>query len=180
MKETTERTKTPADSAVDQHIYKVFPNDLNASYSIFGGVIMSICDRLALVVAERHSSRTCVTASVDSLHFMSPAKEGETLVFSAAINRAWTTSMEIGVKVTAENSFTGETRHIVSAYFTFVALDESDGPAPVPALTVTNKEEERRYSEAQLRRDARLRTRESINALRAEHQRMMPEGNAID
>ncbi len=165
-KKLSSESKSPRESSVDQHIYKVFPNDLNASQSIFGGVIMSICDRLALVVAERHSSCTCVTASVDSMHFMSPAHDGETLVFCASVNRAWNTSMEIGVKVIAENSFTGETRHVVSAYFTFVALDSSGSPTQIPALSAVSTEEVRRHNEAQVRRDARLGTRTKIKKMR--------------
>ena len=163
-------SKAPRDSAVDQHIYKVFPNDLNASQSIFGGVIMSICDRISLVVAERHSGSTCVTASLDSLHFMSPAHDGETLVFSASINRAWTTSMEIGIKVIAENSFNGDRRHIVSAYFTFVALDKDGSPKTVPSLIPETPGEIRRHAEAQVRRDTRLSTRALIKDLRAQEE----------
>lgn len=158
--------KKPAKSAIEQHIYKVFPNDLNAHQSIFGGVIMSICDRTALVVSERHSGQVCVTASVDSMHFMAPAKEGDTLIFSASVNRAWSTSMEIGVRVIAENSFTRETRHILSAYFTFVALDTHGKPTAVPALELESQDERRRYAEAQLRRDSRLYTRNQIHDLR--------------
>ena len=93
--------KTVNDSAIEGHIYKVFPNDLNAHGTAFGGMIMAKCDRLSLVVAERHSSHVCVTVSVDSIHFMAPAKENDTLIFKVSINRAWNSSMEIGVKVVA-------------------------------------------------------------------------------
>lgn len=156
-------------SAVDNHVYKVFPNDLNAHHTVFGGLVMSICDRIALVVAERHSGQVCVTASVDSLHFIAPAKDGDTLVVKSAVNRAWSSSMEIGVKVDAENSYTGECRHIVSAYLTFVALDKEGRPAPVPALLPETAEQKRRYTEAQFRRDERLKTREALKQLREQH-----------
>ena len=142
-------------SAVDNHTYKVFPNDLNSYGTAFGGMIMAVCDRTALVVAERHSRKTCVTASVDSMHFLRPAGQGDILLFSAAINRAWRTSMEIGVKVIAEHYVTGERRHILSAYFTFIAIDENKVPAPVPQVLPETALEKRRYEEANVRRENR-------------------------
>lgn len=159
--------KRVADSAIDGHVYKLFPNDLNANQTVFGGVIMATCDRLALVVAERHSGRVCVTASADQFNFRAPAKDGDTLLYRAALNRAWTTSMEIGVKVMAENSYTGETRHIVSAYLTFVALDAGGTPVAVAEVVTETDEQRRRYDEAELRRQARLSARDVLKAYRA-------------
>ena len=156
-------SKTSSASKIDNHVYKIFPNDLNAKKTVFGGLIMSIADRLAVVVAERHSSQTCVTASVDSWHFVAPAKENDTLLFSVAINKAWGSSMEIGVKVEAENSYEGTKRHIVSAYFTFVALDDEGKTVPVPALVPQNDKEQQRYEAAEVRRQARLAVREQLN-----------------
>jgi acyl-CoA hydrolase len=161
-------------SKVDGHVYKVFPNDLNAHYTVFGGLVMAICDRIALVVAERHSAHVCVTASVDSVHFLAPAKEGETLIVHAACNRAWKSSMEIGVKVSAENTFTREMRHIVSAYLTFVALDPAGKPVPVPALTAETPDETRRYAEAEMRREARLTHAQKLRAFRG-----LPAGSGV-
>jgi acyl-CoA hydrolase len=154
--------KTSSASKIDNHVYKIFPNDLNAKKTVFGGLIMSIADRLAVVVAERHSSQTCVTASVDSWHFVAPAKENDTLLFSVAVNKAWGSSMEIGVKVEAENSYQGTKRHIVSAYFTFVALDDEGKTVPVPALLPQNDKEQQRYEAAEVRRQARLAVREQL------------------
>jgi acyl-CoA hydrolase len=156
------QAKTSAVSKIDNHVYKIFPNDLNAKKTVFGGLIMSIADRLAVVVAERHSSQTCVTASVDSWHFVAPAKENDTLLFSVAVNKAWGSSMEIGVKVEAENSYQGTKRHIVSAYFTFVALDDEGKTVPVPALVPQNDKEQQRYEAAEVRRQARLTVREQL------------------
>lgn len=154
-------------SSIEGHVYKVFPGDLNANYSVFGGLVMANCDRLSLVVAERHSGQICVTASVDSMHFRAPARENDTLIFKAAVNRVFSTSMEIGVRVVAENSRTGETRHVVSAYFTFVALGDDRTPVPAVDVQPETVEELRRYAEADIRRRARLTTREELQARRS-------------
>ena len=151
--------KPPADSAVEQNVYKVFPNDLNSKYTVFGGLVMSLCDRTALIVAERHSGSICVTAAVDSLNFLAPARAGETLIVKASVNRSWRSSMEIGVHVAAEDSHTGESRHVVSAYLTFVAFDEDGNPTSVPPVLPQTPVEKKRYEGAQYRRDARLNSR---------------------
>ena len=155
--------KTTAESAVEQNVYKVFPNDLNSKYTVFGGLVMGLCDRTALIVAERHSGHSCVTAAVDSLNFLAPAKSGETLIVKAAVNRTWRSSMEIGVHVAAENSFNGDRRHVVSAYLTFVALDENGAPVAVPAIVPQSDVEKQRYEKAGQRRDARLAMRAQSN-----------------
>lgn len=146
-------------SSVEQNVYKVFPNDLNSEYTVFGGLVMGLCDRTALIVAERHSGSSCVTAAVDSLNFLAPARAGDTLLVKAAVNRSWRSSMEIGVHVAAENSFTGDTRHVVSAYLTFVALDDQGKPRSVPEVLPETDREKRRFEEAQQRRDNRLAQR---------------------
>lgn len=159
--------KKVKESAVHEHTYKVFPNDLNSYRTVFGGMIMAILDRIALVVAERHSGKTCVTASVDSVHFLAPAKEGDVLLFSASVNRSWRSSMEVGVKVLAESSRTREVKHIVSAYFTFVAIGEDLRPVEVPQVIPETPLERRRYEEADLRRERRKHQAEEIKKRRA-------------
>ncbi len=151
--------KAPSDSSVEENVYKVFPNDLNSKYTVFGGLVMSLCDRTALIVAERHSGSSCVTAAVDSLNFLAPARAGDTLVVKAAVNRAWRSSMEIGVYVAAEDSFSGDTRHVVSAYLTFVALDSEGKTRRVPELVPETAAEKRRFEEAEQRRNGRLKNR---------------------
>lgn len=151
--------KPPQASAVEQNVYKVFPNDLNSEYTVFGGLVMGLCDRTALIVAERHSGMTCVTVSVDSMNFLAPARAGETLLLKAAVNRSWRSSMEIGVHVAAENSHTGESRHVVSAYLTFVALDANGRPTQVPPVAPGSAREKRRFEAAERRRAARLAAR---------------------
>lgn len=153
------RAKPPAESAVEDNVYKVFPNDLNSERTVFGGIVMGLCDRTALIVAERHTGLTCVTAAVDSLQFVSPARAGETLIVKSRINRAWNSSMEIGVRVITENSFNGETRHVVSAYLTFVGLDSKGKPVSVPLVRPETAEDQRRYEAAEVRRNARLANR---------------------
>lgn len=156
-------------SAVENQTYKVFPNDLNSMGKVFGGLIMSIIDRTALVVAERHSGSSCVTVSVDSIHFLAPATRGDTLLFSASVNRSWTSSMEIGVRVTIENYKTRETNHILSAYLTFVALDEEGKPTRVPPVIPESFIEKRRYQEADERRKLRREEMEKRRKAREQY-----------
>ncbi len=149
------KPKPVAESAIHDQTYKVFPNDLNSNDTVFGGLVMSILDRVALVVAERHSGATCVTAAVDAMHFLGPAKRGDILLFRASVNRAWRTSMEIGIKVLAEHYRTRELTHIISAYFTFVAVDQDRKPIAVPQVIAETAIEKRRYDEADIRRERR-------------------------
>jgi acyl-CoA hydrolase len=160
------KAKSIAASAIHDHTYKIFPNDLNSTETVFGGLIMATLDRVASVVAERHSGKSCVTASVDAMHFLQPAKRGDILIFQASINRSWQTSMEVGVRVLAEDYRTGDRRHMVSAYFTFVATDESGRPTQVPSVTTETEEEKRRYEEAGCRREQRRQEAEARRSRR--------------
>lgn len=162
------QARDSAYSAVKNQVYMVFPNDLNANDTVFGGMIMAQMDRISAVVADRHAGNICVTASVDAVHFLAPARRGDVLIFHASVNRAWNSSMEIGCKVEAERLGGEPRRHILSAYLTFVALDANGRPQPVPALTPQDEAERRRWREAQLRRDLRLRHAEELKRLRSE------------
>lgn len=153
-------------SAVREQVYMVFPNDLNANDTVFGGLIMAQMDRFAAVCADRHAGGVCVTASVDAVHFVAPAMRGDVLIFNASVNRAWHSSMEVGVKVDARSYDGEQRRHILSAYLTFVALDSKGRPRPVPELTPVSADEQRRHAEAQLRRESRLQHAERLKGLR--------------
>ena len=164
---TAAASRTVAFSAVREQVYMIFPNDLNSNETVFGGLIMAHMDRYAAVVADRHAGGVCVTASVDAVHFMAPARKGDVLVFAVSVNRAWTTSMEVGVRVEAEFVGNPERRHILSAYLTFVAVDPAGKPRAVLPLLPETEIEQQRFEEAQFRRNARLKHAEDIKALRA-------------
>lgn len=149
--------KSVAESAIHDQTTVVFPNDLNAYGTLFGGRVLDLCDRLAGVVAKRHSGKVCVTLGIDSVRFLAPAKHGDILVFKASMNRVWKTSMEIGLKVFKEDFRTQERVHILSAYFTFVALDDHLKPVEIPPVLPHSADEKRRYEQAEKRRLLRLK-----------------------
>lgn len=132
------------------------PQDANPAGNVHGGVIMKLIDTAAGVVAKRHAGSNVVTASIDSLDFHHPVYVGDVVFFKASINYVGNTSMEVGVRVEAENPITGEVRHTASAYLTFVALDENGKPRKVPPLILETEEDKRRYKEAERRRQIRL------------------------
>jgi acyl-CoA hydrolase len=146
------------DSAIHDQTAIVFPNDLNTLGTLFGGRAMEQADRVAAVVAKRHSGRDCVTLGIDSVRFLSPARHGDILVFKASVNRVWRTSMEVGIKVFAEDFRTLERKHIVSAYFTFVAVDEHLKPVAIAPVLPETEDEKRRYLQADQRRQVRKGT----------------------
>ena len=159
--------RSVAYSAVRDQVYMVFPNDLNSNDTVFGGLIMAQLDRYAAVVADRHAAGVCVTVGVDAVHFIAPARRGDVLIFNASVNRAWTTSMEVGCKVDAELIGGGDRRHILSAYLTFVAQGPDGRPRPVPAVVPESPVEKLRHEEAQLRRESRLQHAEALKKIRA-------------
>jgi acyl-CoA hydrolase len=144
-----------ASSIIDQ-VVEVFPNDLNAHGTLFGGRLMQVVDNLAAIVAKRHTGRVCVTLGIDSVRFLNPAKHGDILVCKASVNKTWKTSMEIGVKVVAEDFRTLEQKDILSAYFTFVALDDDLKPVPIIPVIPETAEQKARYAAAENRRKYRL------------------------
>jgi acyl-CoA hydrolase len=136
--------------------------DANRGGFVHGGTVMRLCDEAAAIAASRHAGRPVVTAGVDRMTFLHPVWVGELLTCSASVNAVWRTSMEVGVRVEAENVQTGESRHTSTAYVTMVAIDGQGKPTPVPPLEVEDPNEERRRREAELRRRNRLEEREQI------------------
>ena len=136
--------------------------DANSAGFVHGGTVMYLCDEAAGLASVRHSGRRCVTAAVDRMTFLLPVHVGELLTLESSVNAAWRTSMEVGVRVTAENIRTGDKRHTNTAYLTMVALDDDGRPVAIPPLTCQDEDERRREREAQLRRANRLAEREEI------------------
>jgi len=130
--------------------------DANLAGNVHGGTIMKLIDNTGGIVASRHSGCLVVTASIDRLDFHSPVYVGDLLRLKASVNFVGTTSMEVGVRVEAENFITGVVRHTASAYLTYVALGEKGKPEKVPALIPETDEEIRRNKEAEQRRKKRL------------------------
>lgn len=139
----------------------MLPADTNPAGNVHGGTIMKLIDNAALVVASRHTGKNAVTASIDRLDFHCPVFLGNLVTLKASLNRAGKTSMEIGVRVEAENLMTGEVRHTASAYLTFVALDADGRPTLIPELIAETDEERRRFSDAEKRYRVRREAKKS-------------------
>ena len=139
----------------------VLPNDTNQLGNLLGGRLMEWMDIAAAISAQRHSNRICVTAGVDDLVFHQPIRLGEVVTLYASVNRAFGSSMEVGVHVKTENQLTGDRRTANTAYLTFVAVDDRTMPVTIPAIIPQNKDEKRRYKEALNRRNIRLQRRKS-------------------
>ncbi len=138
----------------------VLPAQTNALGKLLGGHVMHLVDIAAAMAAHRHSNSYVVTASVDYVDFRNPVSLGEIVMLKSQVNRAFHTSMEVGVEVYSENVLTGVRKHTTSAYVTFVAIDENTRqPKPVPPLLLESPEEKRRYEEAAERRKVRLALR---------------------
>ena len=147
------RTPSGSESLVSE---LMMPHQVNNHGHVFGGVVLSMVDRAAGVASMRHAGRPCVTVSFDRVDFKEPIFTGEVVTCKAKVNFVGRTSMEIGVRVEAENLFTREARHTNTCYLTFVAIDASHRPVPVPPLLLEGKEDERRFKEGQKRREARI------------------------
>lgn len=143
----------------------IFPGDANSLGNLFGGRLMQFIDLVGAVAAYRHARSTAVvTASMDHLDFVAPVHIGDLLILKASVNRAFTTSMEVGVKAMVEDPRTRSLRHVSTAYVTYVAVDGTGTPVPVDAVIPETEHQQRRFRDAGRRRENRagetLRKRE--------------------
>jgi acyl-CoA hydrolase len=143
----------------------MMPQDANNMGHVFGGVILSMMDKTAAIAAFRHSRASVVTASIDRVDFREPVRLGDLVIMQSSVNFVGRSSMEVGVRVEAEDLLSGRRRHTNSCYLTFVAVDANGRPVEVPELVPQTAEERRRFEAARERRARRLeeRQREATN-----------------
>ena len=160
MKKSAACLKTVQESTTNM-VQMVLPNDTNPLGDLLGGQVMHWIDIAGAIAAFRHCRCAVVTVSMDSLQFLQPIKMGEMAMIEAWVNRAFNTSLEVEVHVSSENLHNGEQKKTSTAYLTFVALDESGRPRPIPKIKAITVLEKRRYREALHRRKARLAARKA-------------------
>lgn len=158
--------KSVDDSRVTLH-QLMQPEHANPMGNVHGGVIVKLADEAAAICAMRHAQRPCVTVAIDSVAFHSPVHVGELLALTACLSYVGRTSMEVSVRVHAENPVLGRVTHTNSAFFVFVALDDAGKPAEVPALTLRNDEERRQFREGEERQRRRVRPAPGLTPDRA-------------
>ena len=142
------------------------PDTANFAGNVHGGTILKLLDQVAYACASRYAGRYVVTLSVDQVMFRQPIHVGELVTFLAAVNHTGTSSMEIGIKVLAENIRTQEVRHVNSCFFTMVAVDDERKPAPVAPLRPFTPDERRRYEAAKVRKQLRQEMEQRLQATR--------------
>lgn len=142
--------------------------DANLAGNVHGGVIMRLCDNAAGLSAVKHCRSRVVTVAMDEMVFIEPVYLSDVVTLIAQVNDVGRTSMEVGVRVEAENTMTSERRHVSTAYLVFVALDQQGNPKTVPRLEPQTNDERRRMEEAKIRREHRLARKEAILKRRAE------------
>ncbi|MGA9528013.1 MAG: acyl-CoA thioesterase [Terriglobales bacterium] len=145
----------PVRESISEMAEIVLPNDANPLNALLGGRLMHWIDLAGAMAAHRHSRQWVVTASIDHLDFLVPVRVGDLVILRSSVNRAFYTSMEVGVKAWVENYRAEEKRHVSSAYLTFVAIDSAGNRVPVPPVIPETPEEKRRYEGAARRREIR-------------------------
>jgi acyl-CoA hydrolase len=152
-------TRTAAESRSEM-TELILPNDANTLGNLLGGRLMHFIDLVGAMAAYRHARTHVVTASMDHIDFIAPVHVGDLLILKSSVNRAFNTSVEVGVKVWVENTIAGIHRHVASAYLTFVAVDSQGRRVPVPGLEPETEEEKQHYEDAGRRRAQREKERE--------------------
>lgn len=164
------RTKTgearPVRESASEVVEIVLPNDANTLNALLGGRLMHWIDMAGALAASRHARQSVVTASIDHMDFLVPVRVGDLVVLRSSVNRAFCTSMEVGVKAWVENYRADEKKHVSSAYLTFVAVDAAGNRMPVPAVIPETADEKRRYEDAGRRREIRRAEKERRRAAR--------------
>ncbi|MCB0045657.1 MAG: acyl-CoA thioesterase [Caldilineaceae bacterium] len=136
------------------------PEHSNSLGNVHGGVILKLCDECGGIIAARHARHPCVTVTVDSVTFLQPVMLGRLLLVHGRITWVGRTSIEVEIRVEAENLLTGQVFHTNSAYFVYVALDDERNPAEVPPLLLETEEARTRFAQGEVRRQRRLERRE--------------------
>jgi acyl-CoA hydrolase len=145
----------------------IFPADTNAIGNLFGGRLMQWIDLVGAVAAVRHSRAIVVTASIDHSDFVAPAHVGDLLILKASVNRAFRTSMEVGVRAMVEDAHDQTLRHVSTAYVTYVAVDRDGRPVPVPCVIAETEHQKRRFADAGRRREGRAEETQRSKEIRA-------------
>jgi uncharacterized protein (TIGR00369 family) len=153
--------KRVSESQVTLHHF-MLPQHANPLGTIHGGVMMKLVDEAAGLCAMRHAQRPAVTLAIDSMTFHSPVRVGELITLTASLNWVGHTSMEVGVRVIAENPLSGERTHTNSAYLVFVALGDDGHPVTAPPLILETDDERQRWTEAEARQQRRLERRSKV------------------
>ena len=148
-------TPRPVKDSQSEMVEIVLPNDANPLGNLLGGRLMHLIDMAGALAAHRHSRSYVVTASMDHLDFLAPVHVGDLLILRSSVNRAFRTSVEVGVKCWVENYIAASKRHVSSAYLTFVAVDQNGKHLPVPPIVAETANEKRRYEDAGRRREHR-------------------------
>ena len=133
----------------------ILPNDTNLLGNVLGGRVMHLMDMCAAMSAYKHARTAVVTASVDRLDFLAPAKMGEIMILKSSVNYTGKSSMEVGVRIESENPKTGDIYHTSSAYLTFVSLNDNGKPKRVDNISPENHNEIRRFNEGKVRHEER-------------------------
>jgi len=154
-----ELTTKPVSASKTIFSKSMLPSDANPSGNVHGGEIMKLIDECAGAAAGRHARRRVVTARVDELSFLAPVYVGNLVTARASVNDVGTKSMEIGVRVDAEDILTGKVVHVSSAYLVYVAIDANGKAAPIPPVVAETDEEKRRMAAAKVRRQRRSQHR---------------------